>query len=488
MASRRHVRSGGGARDPRDSRARAGACWFGPARRTEGRPSGRRRCHRGTWSSSPACQSRKASSIRARPRARPTPPETPPGASTPASGSPRLDTRTGQPRLAPHPAGCPARRRFPQVRELRSRLQRRPRCSSATSTASTSTTSRTPTKPQLLASVVCPGGQGDVSVYGNLLFMSVEQTRGRLDCGTQGVTDDGQHRALPRRPHLRHQRHQASRSRSRRCRPAAARTRTRWSPIRRTRRTSTSTARARARVRSGRGARRLLGRGAEGRSEHGALQHRRDPGAARRAAEGAHRQPAAHLRRSSRPATSPACGTGGDHGPGTQTTSVTNQCHDITVFPEVGLAAGACSGNGILLDISDPVHPVRLDSRRRQELRLLALGDVQQRRHEGDLHRRVGRRHAAALPRDRSAQLGRRRHLRHRRPQAAVRGLLQDAGAADRAGELRRAQRLAHPGARPRHHGAGVVSGRRLGVRLHRLGAPGRDRVLRSRSDRREAR
>ena len=31
---------------------------------------------------------------------------------------------------------------------------------------------------------------------------------------------------------------------------------------------------------------------------------------------------------------------------------MTNQCHDITVFPEVGLAAGACSGNGILLDIS----------------------------------------------------------------------------------------------------------------------------------------
>ena len=40
---------------------------------------------------------------------------------------------------------------------------------------------------------------------------------------------------------------------------------------------------------------------------------------------------------------------------------MTNQCHDITVFPEVGLAAGACSGNGILMDISDPVNPVRLD-------------------------------------------------------------------------------------------------------------------------------
>src|SRR4029450_133739 len=42
-------------------------------------------------------------------------------------------------------------------------------------------------KARVLVSVVCPGGQGDVSVYGNLLFMSVEQTRSRPDCGPQGV-------------------------------------------------------------------------------------------------------------------------------------------------------------------------------------------------------------------------------------------------------------------------------------------------------------
>ena len=67
---------------------------------------------------------------------------------------------------------------------------------------------------------------------------------------------------------------------------------------------------------------------------------------------GAHRQPAAHFRRSRRPAPSPGCGRAATHGPGTQTSRATNQCHDITVFPEIGLAAGACSGNGILLDIS----------------------------------------------------------------------------------------------------------------------------------------
>ena len=36
------------------------------------------------------------------------------------------------------------------------------------------------------------------------------------------------------------------------------------------------------------------------------------------------------------------------------------QCHDITVYPAVGLAGGACEGYGLLLDIKDPMHPVRL--------------------------------------------------------------------------------------------------------------------------------
>ncbi|KAB7743821.1 hypothetical protein GA707_10010 [Nostocoides sp. F2B08] len=40
----------------------------------------------------------------------------------------------------------------------------------------------------------------------------------------------------------------------------------------------------------------------------------------------------------------------------------TNTCHDITAYPEIGLAAGACQGNGILIDISDPADPVRIDA------------------------------------------------------------------------------------------------------------------------------
>ncbi len=44
-----------------------------------------------------------------------------------------------------------------------------------------------PAKTLLRTSLVCPGGQGDVSVYGHLLFMSAEASNGRIDCGTQGI-------------------------------------------------------------------------------------------------------------------------------------------------------------------------------------------------------------------------------------------------------------------------------------------------------------
>lgn len=48
--------------------------------------------------------------------------------------------------------------------------------------------------------------------------------------------------------------------------------------------------------------------------------------------------------------------------PGVSSISPNRQCHDITVFPAVGLAGGACEGHGILLDISNPAAPVRLDA------------------------------------------------------------------------------------------------------------------------------
>src|SRR6266513_6551917 len=54
-----------------------------------------------------------------------------------------------------------------------------------------------PAKTTLLTSMVCPGGQGDVSVYKNLMFMSVEMPNGRLDCGAEGFPPEPQPPAGP---------------------------------------------------------------------------------------------------------------------------------------------------------------------------------------------------------------------------------------------------------------------------------------------------
>ena len=48
--------------------------------------------------------------------------------------------------------------------------------------------------------------------------------------------------------------------------------------------------------------------------------------------------------------------------PGVSAESPNRQCHDITVYPRLGLAGGACEGHGLLIDISDPVNPVRIDA------------------------------------------------------------------------------------------------------------------------------
>jgi hypothetical protein len=60
-----------------------------------------------------------------------------------------------------------------------------------------------------------------------------------------------------------------------------------------------------------------------------------------------------------------ALSSGGAHGKAGEAMEKpadSDQCHDITVYSAIGLAAGACSGNGILLDIRDPVNPKRLDA------------------------------------------------------------------------------------------------------------------------------
>jgi hypothetical protein len=214
-------------------------------------------------------------------------------------------------------------------------------------------------KPRLLASVVCPGGQGDVSIHGNLLFMSVEQTRGRIDCGTQGIQETVS----------------AERFRGVRIFDISDISKPKQiAAIQTCRGSHTHTlvvdpndkanlyvyGSGTSSVRSGE---ELAGCSDKDPNE--------DPNTALFSIDVikvplAAPEKAAIVNRPrifADPKTGAIAGLekGGDRGPGAQPSRATNQCHDITVFPEIGLAAGACSGNGILLDIHDPVHPVRLD-------------------------------------------------------------------------------------------------------------------------------
>ena len=217
-----------------------------------------------------------------------------------------------------------------------------------------------PKSPKLMASAVCPGGQGDVSVYKNLLFMSVEQVRGRLDCGTGGVqtaVSTERFRGV-RIFDISDRRNPRQVAAVQTCRGSHTHT---LVPDANDPNNVYIYGSGTGSVRSGE---ELTGcSNADPKDDPDTALFSIDviqvPVAAPQNAKIVNRP-----RVFADPATGNAAGLwkGGNHGEGTQTTRITNQCHDITVFPERGLAAGACSGNGILMDISDPVHPVRLDA------------------------------------------------------------------------------------------------------------------------------
>ena len=217
-----------------------------------------------------------------------------------------------------------------------------------------------PKHARLIASVVCPGGQGDVSVYGNLLIMSVEQTRGRVDCGTGGVEApvSGERFRGVRVFDITDVRKPRQVAAVQTCRGSHTHTLV-TDPKDKDNLyvygSGTST------VRSG-----------DELAGCSSANPKDDPNTALFSID-VIQVPLAAPEKSrivnrprifSDPATGAIAGLnpGGSQGPGAQPARVTNQCHDITVFPELGLAAGACAGNGILLDITDPVRPVRLDA------------------------------------------------------------------------------------------------------------------------------
>jgi hypothetical protein len=211
-------------------------------------------------------------------------------------------------------------------------------------------------KPELILSVVCPGGQGDLSIHGNLLFMSVEENRGRLDCGTSGA--------------------------------GGAVNAERFRGVRIFDISDLSNPRQVAAVQTCRGSHThtlvptadpnvlyVYNSGTSGvrRADELSICSSGEPG---RNADTAlysidvikvpldRPQDAAIVSRprifADENGRIDGLWTGGRIGVTSQETAQTNQCHDITVFPEINRAAGACAGNGIFLDITDPENPKRI--------------------------------------------------------------------------------------------------------------------------------
>ena len=232
-----------------------------------------------------------------------------------------------------------------------------------------------PEKAKLLTSMLCPGGQGDVSVYKNLMFMSVEMQNGRLDCSEEGFPVE-----MPKDPKDMGGLPAASKDRFRGVRIFDI------SDIQHPKQV--------AAVQTCRGSHThtlvpdpkdpknlyvyVSGTSFVRQDEElagcsGGMPDKNPDTALFRidiikvplaAPQDAKVVSSPRIFMDSRTGEINGLNNGGTHGKDNEITkpSDTDQCHDITVYPELGLAAGACSGNGILLDIKDPANPKRLDA------------------------------------------------------------------------------------------------------------------------------
>ncbi|HEY8340162.1 MAG TPA: hypothetical protein VIK95_09850, partial [Egibacteraceae bacterium] len=237
-----------------------------------------------------------------------------------------------------------------------------------------------PANPTLRTSVVCPGGQGDVAVHGSLLFMSVEETRGRVDCGTEGNPGGAQE----------------SRFRGVRIfdisdvdNPVQLR------GIQTCKGSHTFTlvedpaddAHIYVYV-SGTAGIRNAAEEPGGCAGTSSLQDPDTDNFSISIAKVPLANPSDHVLVNRNARVFSTCGDNScqdeyadgalnglpgsgaqptyppddPRAPGGQSRSQTFQCHDITAYSEIGLAAGACQGHGILLDISDPANPRRIDA------------------------------------------------------------------------------------------------------------------------------
>jgi LVIVD repeat len=229
-----------------------------------------------------------------------------------------------------------------------------------------------PANPTLRTAVVCPGGQGEVSVYGNLLFMSAEETRSRTDCGSPAVPSGDPLRFRGVRifdiSNLDSPQQVAT---VQTCRGSHTHTLLK-SP--------SDDANLYVYVSGTSGVRSTVEM-----PSCKELTQPQPPNDPRVFDQGASRWRIEVIRvplaapQNAAVVTSPRLfedqttgqinslqnfnptplhPSGAPWGP----SPTTDSCHDITTYPELGLAAGACEGNGLLLDISDPANPVRIDA------------------------------------------------------------------------------------------------------------------------------
>jgi hypothetical protein len=238
-----------------------------------------------------------------------------------------------------------------------------------------------PANTKLLTSMICPGGQGDVSVYKNLLFMSVEMPNGRLDCGTQGFP--------PEPPPPAEDDKDKQKEKKRRL-PAAQKDRFRG--VRVFDITDIKNPKQVAAVQTCRGSHThtlvldpndknnvyiyvsgtSFVRQPEELDGCSGEKPDKDPNTALfridvikvpvATPQDAKIVSTPRLFIDPRTGAINGLSSGGSLHKGQEKPADTDQCHDITVYTAIGLAAGACSGNGIILDVKDPVHPKRLDA------------------------------------------------------------------------------------------------------------------------------
>jgi hypothetical protein len=210
---------------------------------------------------------------------------------------------------------------------------------------------------KLTTAYPCPGGQGDLSVWGHLMFMSVEETRGRVDCAAGGVKDtvSAERFRGVRIFDISDIEHPTLITQVQTCRGSHTHT-------------LVEDPKDKGVVYIYVQGTSLVRSPNELAGCSGALPDK-DPNTSLFRIE-VIRVPLAN------PAEAKVVNTprifadssgaiaglwkGGEHGAGTQATARTDQCHDITAYPAIGLAAGACSGNGIILDIKDPANPKRI--------------------------------------------------------------------------------------------------------------------------------